>query len=189
MDLRRARTWEWLGGLFGAVLIVALFLDWYGCGGGTAATSAGAGCRVGASVSGWGAFAVAHLVMLVAGAIALVALVLTLVQRTPAVPLALTSVGAAFALVAAVVALIRLVSPPDLPGIGEYPVRLLGAWLGAGSALALTGVMLASIRDERIPSAVRGVDGASPEPTLLTLSGSGSSRPAPRRAGPPEGAA
>jgi hypothetical protein len=172
MDLRRARVWEWLAGAFGIALAVSVFLDWYGC---AATRSAGAGCRPGAAVSAWGALAVADLVMLVAGLGGLLALVVALVQRTPAVPIALTSIVTVVALVAAVLAVLRLVDAPDLPGItGQSPARLLGAWLGAGASLGLVASLLAAIRDERVPVAARGVDGAHREPRLLTVSPTGS---------------
>ena len=165
MDLRRARIGEWLSGGLGACLVVSLFLPWY------CASAARAGCPAGERASGWEALAVVDLVLLAAGAIALAALVLTLTQRTPAVPLAVTSLGVLVALVAAVLAVVRLVAAPD-PAGGEASVPLLGAWLGTGAALGLIASLLAAVRDERIPSERRTAEQQAVGVRTLSVSGS-----------------
>nr|MBA3422286.1 hypothetical protein [Thermoleophilaceae bacterium] len=108
MDLRRPRIGEWLSGGLGAALVISLFLPWY------CTSDSHSECSRGEGVSGFDAFAVVDVVLLAAGAIAVAALVLTLTQRTPAVPLAVTSLGVFVALAAAVLAVVRLVAAPDL---------------------------------------------------------------------------
>ncbi len=176
MDRRRARIGEWVSGGLGACLVVSIFLPWY------CSPSARSGCSAGEKVPGWEAFAVVDLVLLAAGATAMAALVLTLTQRTPALPLAVTSLGVFVALVAAVLAVVRLVAAPDLTGPGgEAPIRLLGAWLGAGAALGLLASLLAAVRDERIPSERRTAEQQAAG--VRTISVSGAPDPKGTRAG------
>jgi hypothetical protein len=152
----------------GATLVLSLFLPWY------CAPDSRSECGPGQGASGWEAFAVVDLVLLAAGAIAVAALVLTLTQRTPAVPLAVTTLSVFVALAAAALAVVRLVAAPDLGGAGgdAAPVRLLGSWLGAGAALGLLASLLAAIRDERIPSEGRTADQQAAAVPILSVSGS-----------------
>jgi len=166
MDLRRARFGEWLSGGVGVCLVVSLFLPWY------CTSAAGSECSAGEKASGWEALAVVDLVLLAAGAIAVAALVLTLTQRTPAVPLAVTSLGVFVALLAAVAAVVRLVAVPDLAGGGQASVRLIGAWVGTGAALGLLASLLAAVRDERIPSERRTAEQQAAGVRTLSVSGS-----------------
>jgi hypothetical protein len=163
MDVRRARIGEWLSGGLGAALVLSLFLPWY------CSPDSRSGCE---RASGWESFAVVDLVVLAAGAIAVAALVLTLTQRTPALPLAVTSLGAFVALAGAVLAVVRLAAPPDLTGAGgeAASVRLIGAWLGAGAALGLLGSLLAAVRDERIPSEPRMAEEQAAAVRTISLS-------------------
>jgi len=178
MNLRRARTQDWVMGVLGTLLVASLFLGWYRpCPAGN--------CGAGPAASAWEAFAVIDVVLLVAGLVAVVALVLTLAQRTPAVPLALTSTGTFLALAAAICALVRLIFVPGLAGAGQSTetVRLLGAWLGTGAAVGLLAAMLASIRDERTPAPPRPVEEqARAVRTLPLSSGAATADRAPRRA-------
>jgi hypothetical protein len=168
MDLRRARIGEWLSGALGVVLVLSLFLPWY------CAPDSPSGCSPGEGVSGWESFAVVDLVLLGAGAIAVAALVLTLTQQTPALPLAVTSLGVLVALAAVVLAVGRLVAAPDLTGAGgeAAPTRLLGAWLGAGAALGLLASLVAALRDERVPSEPRTAEQQAAAVRTLSVSGS-----------------
>ncbi len=165
-------------GAVGALLVVSLFLGWYrSCPGGD--------CGAGPAVTAWEAFAVIDVVLLVAGLLAVAALVLTLAQRTPAVPLALTSTGTFLALAAAICAVVRVIFVPGLPGEGQSAetVRLLGAWLGAGAAVGLLAAMLASVRDERTPAPpLSVVEQARMVRTLPLRSSDGAADPGPRRA-------
>jgi hypothetical protein len=165
MDLRRARIWEWLTAGFGALVAVAPFLGWYEvCADGSPAASA---CRT-TALTGWEAFAVADVVMVLAGTVGVAVLVLTLTHRTPAVPIALTSLGALVAIVAAALALLALVAEPE----GGASGLLAGAWLGAAAAVGLVVAMLAAMRDERVGHARGAREETSPEVRALRLSSS-----------------
>lgn len=148
----------------GVCLVVSLFLPWY------CASAAGSGCSAAEKTSGWEALAVVDLVLLAAAAIAVAALVLTLTQRTPAVPLAVTSLGVFVALLAAVAAVVRLVAVPDLTGGGQASVRLIGAWVGTGATLGLLASLLAAVRDERIPSERRTAEQQAAAARTLSVS-------------------
>ena len=160
-------------GALGALLVASLFFGWF--------QSCPAGeCRGGSVNSAWEAFAVADVVLCAAGLLAVGALVLTLVQRTPALPLALTTRGVFVALAAAVCAVVRLIAP----GEGPEVERLLGAWVGAGTAVALLLAMLASVRDERTPAPTRSLEEQARAVRTLHLTSSGEKSPG--RAGPGE---
>jgi hypothetical protein len=133
MDLRRLRAGEWLLALSGAALFVSLFLDWYKAG------SSG--------VTGWQAFSIIDGVLAVVGLIALIAVILAATQPTPALSISLESLTVLFGLLAAVLALIRVLDQPDLPpgyGLG------VGAWVGLAGAVGVFASALIAIRDERL---------------------------------------
>jgi hypothetical protein len=136
MDLRRVRTWEWLVGLSGLVLLVSLFLPWYSV--------------AGLSANAWDSFTVVDVILALAalGGIALPAL--AAMQRTAAVPQAWASSLIWIVLVAAVLAVIRLVDPP-----ADGVSRDAGVWIGAVAALALVAFDMKSMRDKRFPSVMR----------------------------------
>jgi hypothetical protein len=136
MDLRRVRTWEWLTGLAGLVLLVSLFLPWY---------SAGS-----ASVNAWESFAVNDVILALAALAAMALPVVAAVQRTTPVVQAMANLMVWLALVAAVVAVVRLLDPP-----GRDATRDIGAWLGTAAALAIFVFNWRSMRDKRFPRAMR----------------------------------
>ena len=74
MDLRRLRAGEWIAGISGLVLLVALFLPWY---------SDDAWSR-----TGWESLGALDVVLAVVALAALAIPVVTAIQRVPAVPLA-----------------------------------------------------------------------------------------------------
>jgi hypothetical protein len=167
VDLRRARIWEWLAGLFGVAVALSTILPWFGC----ARGQAGGECPVGGSLTAWEAFAVTDVVLTIAGLGGIAALVLTVTQRTPALPLAVASIGAVVALVAATLAAVAVVAGPAALVVGTDAERLVGSWIGAPSAVGLVVATLGAIRDERVPDAAPGMEGAAPHPRTLTLSG------------------
>ena len=112
MDLRRLRAGEWLAGLSGLVLLVALFLPWY---------SDDAGPR-----TGWESLGALDVVLAVVALSALAIPLVTALQRVPAVPLAhqsLTSRG-------------RLAVPLVLIRVLKCPTGPTGASGAVGGAAA-----------------------------------------------------
>ncbi|MEA2426435.1 MAG: hypothetical protein QOF37_63 [Thermoleophilaceae bacterium] len=137
MELRRVRTWEWLTGLAGVVLLVSLFLPWYGAGGVT--------------VNAWDALSVVDVILAVVALAAIALPIVAAFQRTASVPQSLASVLASVSLVGAVIALIRLLAPP---GSGDV-TREIGAWLGAAAAVAIFFLDWRSMRDKSFPPVMR----------------------------------
>ena len=139
MDVRRLRAGEWITGLGGALLLVALFLPWYDEGA--------------VSPTGWQAFTVIDVVLAAVGLAALLVPVVTAQQRVPAVPLAMQALVTLAGLVALVLALIRVV---DLPG--DASGRAAGVWLGLAATLSIVAGAALAMRDERPSAQGRHVD-------------------------------
>src|SRR4051794_10917311 len=120
-----------MAGAAGVVLVLSLFLPWYGAGGET--------------VSGWQALSVIDVVLALCALYGIALLAFVATQRTPAVPLAIAGFGAWAALVASLLVLIRIIDAPA-DGLGvEW-----GVWVALVAALALFTGMWRSLGDERI---------------------------------------
>jgi len=132
------RAEEWIAGLSGAGLIVALFLPWYGAKG-TSAT-----------VDAWEAFAVNDAILLTVALFAVGLVTMALTQGTAAVPVALASLTALLGIVATILVVVRLASTP----MGGPVTREVGAWLGLAFTLGIAGGAWRSMADERTPRAV-----------------------------------
>ena len=128
MDLRRLRVGEWIVGASGVLLLVALFLPWYGDPSSTA----------------WEAFAVLDVILTLLALAAIAVPVVTATHRVPALPLALESLTALFALLGLVLVLIRVLNLP-----GEADGREIGLWLGLAATLGICSGALVGMRDER----------------------------------------
>jgi hypothetical protein len=162
VDLRRPRLGEWIAGVSGAVLVVALFLNWYRVDSleleQRSGTARGPVEIPDGTVTGWQAFSVVDVLLLVVGLGAVAVVVVAATQRTPAVPIAVDSLATLLALIGLVVVLTRIANVPEESLIGGLPAglrvtdldvtRLFGAWLGLGAtAGALVGALMA-MRDE-----------------------------------------
>ena len=139
MDLARLRFGDWVMGLGGLAVLLVMFLDWY-----EVPTVVGV-----IGFNAWESFAVNDVILALAAVMALTAFVLTAVQPTAAVPLALASLTTLVALVALVLVAIRVIWTPDIDGVDTD--RATGAWLGLVAVTVLAAGCLASIRDERLP--------------------------------------
>jgi cytochrome bd-type quinol oxidase subunit 2 len=136
MDVRRVRIWEWLTGLAGAVLLVSLFLPWYGAGG--------------ADASAWEAFAVTDVILALVGLMALGLPIIAATQRTTAVPQAWTALIMLVVVPGILIALFRLL---NLPGDGLE--RQAGIWLGFAATVAVFACNYRSMGDGSFPRAMR----------------------------------
>jgi hypothetical protein len=135
MDPRRLRTGEWVTGASGVALCVSLFLPWY------------------EGVSGWEAFAVLDLILAVLALAALSVPIVTAGHRVPAVPLALQSLTALFALVCVLLVLVRVANLP-----GDAHGREWGLWIALAAVLGIAAGALMAMRDERRSPAGRHTD-------------------------------
>jgi hypothetical protein len=143
MDLRRLRAGEWITAGSGIVLLVSLFLPWYG---GSAAAGA-------SDASGWESLAVLDIVLALIAAAAVALLVITATQRLPAVPLTVNTFVALAGLLAIVLVLVRVVDLPDDAGAREW-----GLWTGLAGALGIAAGALVAMRDERLSPSGRHTD-------------------------------
>jgi hypothetical protein len=128
MDLRRLRVGEWIVGASGVLLLVALFLPWYGD----------------PSSNAWESFTVLDVILALLALAAISVPVVTAAQRVPALPLAVESLTALFGLLGLILVLIRLVNLP-----GEADSREIGLWLGLAATLGIFAGGLIGMRDER----------------------------------------
>jgi hypothetical protein len=127
--MRRAEPVAGLGGL---LLLVALFLPWYGPG----------------SATGWQALTVIDVLLALVALLAVAVPVISATTRGPAKPVAIEVIASAIGWLAVLLVAIRLVFPPD-----DLSLRY-GAWLAlAGALIAWIGSWM-SLRDESTPGAV-----------------------------------
>jgi hypothetical protein len=145
VDLRRVTPSDWGAGFFGAALIGLLWAPWY------RAYEPAFVSRTPApphpSFNAWQAMAVNDVILLIAGALGIWVVVATATQSTGAVPITANVFASLMGLIASVLAVIRLIWPPDLgPGPTD---RAVGVWLGAAAAILMTLAALKSMSSER----------------------------------------
>ncbi|HYI98063.1 MAG TPA: hypothetical protein VEX36_00065 [Thermoleophilaceae bacterium] len=168
MNLQRLRVGEWIFGVSGVVLLVSLFLPWFGLEGewidlGPGGPVEGFNDSAGAVTtwSAWQVFSVADLLLALLAVLALV--VWTIVARaTAAGPgIAGEALLVPLAVVAAIVALVQVLSTPNAveaaPPIPD-PTTEYGAWLGLLATLGILVGLLVAMRDERLSRAGRLTD-------------------------------
>lgn len=128
MDLRRLRVGEWIVGACGLLLLIALFLPWYGDPSSTA----------------WEAFTILDVILALLALAAISVPIVTATHRVPALPLALESLIALFGVLGVILVLIRVLNLP-----GEADSRDIGLWLGFLATIGITAGALVGMRDER----------------------------------------
>ena len=139
MDLRRLRSGEWIAGISGLVLLVALFLPWYGD---------DAGSR-----TGWESLGALDVVLALVALSALAIPAVSAFQRVPAVPLAHQSLTALVGLVAVVLVLIRVLNMPDWADGREW-----GLYVALAATAAIVAGCFIAMRDERLTRGDRHTD-------------------------------
>src|SRR5215213_8469144 len=139
MDLRRLRAGEWLAGIAGLALFVALFLAWY---------SDGAGTR-----TGWQSLGALDVVLALVALSALAIPAVTAFHRVPAVPLAHQSLTALVGGLAVLLVLVRVLNMPDWAVGREW-----GLWVALAATVGIAAGGLLAMRDERLTRAGRHTD-------------------------------
>ncbi|MFN2615810.1 MAG: hypothetical protein ABR581_01665 [Thermoleophilaceae bacterium] len=166
MDFRRLRAGELIAAAGGLALFVSLFLPWYRL---TPSPSKGL------DRTAWEALAVNDVILALVALAALSLLLVTAVQETSAVPIAMASLVTIAGLVGLLLVLVRVAWLPDLAD-----QRAWGLWLGLAGALAIVGGGLIAMRDERLSPAGRSTDASGrpvpppPEVEAQPLSSPGS---------------
>jgi len=130
MSLKRLRLGELLA-LAGAIcLIVSLTLPWYE--------------NADGKLSAWSTFGPAVVLLIAATIAALVLVIATITERTPALPVAAAVWGVPFGLLGVVAAIVRVLERPD-----NATSLCAGAWLALVGAVAILVGVWQSMRDER----------------------------------------
>ena len=133
MDLRRLRAGEWIAGISGLVLLVALFLPWYG-------NDAG-------SRTGWESLGALDVLLALVALSALAIPIVTAFQRVPAVPLAHQALTTLVGVLAALLVLGRVLKMPDWAASREW-----GLWVALAATLGIVVGGFLAVRDERLTS-------------------------------------
>ena len=153
VDLRRVRATDWGAGFFGAALVGLLWAPWYrvpilhvhfnrDVRGHPVTRFFGS-----QHLNAWQSMAVNDAIFCMAGLFGVWLLIATAINSTQAVPIAAAVFASLVGSLAAALAAIRLIWPPDL---GTGPTgRAAGVWLGTGAAIGLTACALASMHSER----------------------------------------
>jgi len=139
MDLRRLRSGEWIAGISGLVLLVALLMPWYGD---------DAGSR-----TGWQSLGALDVVLALVALSALSVPVVTAFHRVPAVPLAHQSLNTLVGGVAVLLVLIRVLNMPDWASGREW-----GLWVALAATAGVAAGDLLAMRDERLTREGRHTD-------------------------------
>ncbi len=130
IDWHRMRPAEVLAAVAGVLLAVSLFLPWYEF----------AGVRENA----WQSLTVADIPPALAALAAFLLVVATVMQRSPAVPLAIAVVTVVLSLVSLAVVAVRAAVLP-----AGASARCYGVWLGLAGSLGVLVAAMLSLRDER----------------------------------------
>lgn len=179
MDLRRLRIGEWILGGSGALLLISLFLpwwglegDWIGLGPGGPVEGPDQAPGVVTTWTAWQVFSVADLLLALLGLLALVVWALVARWSAPGPGLAGEVLLTPPAVVLAIVVLVQLLgtpgtleAPPTFDATVEY-----GGWLGLLSTFGVLVGLLVGMRDERLsrPGELTDQAGAPvPEPIAV----------------------
>jgi uncharacterized membrane protein HdeD (DUF308 family) len=130
VSLGRLRLGELLAAAGTICLVVSFTLPWY-------ENAAG-------KLDAWSTFGPAVVLLIAAAIAALVLLLATVAERTPALPVAAAVWSVLFGLLAVVAAIVRVLERPD-----HATSLCAGAWLALAGAVAVLLGAWQSIRDER----------------------------------------
>jgi hypothetical protein len=139
MDLRRLRSGEWVASASGALLLVSLFLPWYGIDG--------------ESLSAWESLAVIDVVLALVAALGIALPLVTASQRVPAVPIALAALVTLVGVLGLVLVLARLAALPEGADGREWAI-----WLALAGVAGVTAGAALGMRDERLSPPGRHTD-------------------------------
>jgi cytochrome b subunit of formate dehydrogenase len=160
VDLRRLRHGEWIAGISGVVLFVALFLDWY-----KVRNSADAQFAGDTSANAWQVFAAVDIFLAAAALFGIALAAGAATQRSAAVPQAIGALTVPVAFIAAILVVIRLIDLPGWESVfqngegvylnsnlgGPQVGREIGLYIGVVATLGVLIGAWRSIGDQRFP--------------------------------------
>jgi hypothetical protein len=138
MDVNRLRFGEMIAAAGAAVLFLVMFLDWYGPEVGTGGLSA------------WESFTFIDIILFITIVVAVGLAVLTMTQRTVALPLSASVLVTALGALSTLLILYRLINEPGFEvGAPDSLISIkIGAYLGLLSAATITFGGFMAMRDE-----------------------------------------
>jgi hypothetical protein len=157
VNLSRVRPADWLAGIGGLVLLISLWLHWYGFDAaaliqtrGSAGTLVTNGFAI-PDVTAWEAFSEIDVLLALLALPAIGVPISAALSKVPTAPVAFTVIATTASFFAVLLVLFRLI---DQPGSNALVAVKYGAWIGlAGALVALVGSWLA-MADEHTPGAV-----------------------------------
>ncbi len=166
MDLRRLRAGEWIAAVSGVVLFVSLFLPWYRQEPREGVQDdflRGVAREAGSTdISAWDAFTVVDVMLAGVAVLGVALLVVTAIQKTPAVTIALDGLVGLVVGVALVVVVVRVLNFPDgLEPFDRSPFEVSRTAFILLGPLATFGVFagaMVAMRDERLSKPGRPTD-------------------------------
>jgi hypothetical protein len=150
--MRRVRLGEWLAAAGGVALLVSLNLEWYW------PTSGFPDLFAGTGFTGFEAFSILDVYLVLIAGLGLVLAVLQATQRSPALPVGAAVFATVLGAVAVLLVAYRIVNQP---GDNEFITVRAWAWVGLAATAAVAAGAWLSLRNER----VRGLP-PEPEPEL-----------------------
>lgn len=165
MNLQRLRIGEWIFGVSGVLLLVSLFLPWWGLkgpwgklgpGGPTEAAYFDSGIQNSSVTTTWNAwqvFSVTDILLALLGLLAMVVWIVVARWSAPGLGLAGEALLTLLAIVMTIVVVVKILTTPDVlevpPPIPHVTLEI-GAWLGLASTFGILFGLLAAMRDERL---------------------------------------
>jgi hypothetical protein len=154
LDWRRLRRAEVVVGVSAVLLLVSLFVDWYGVK--LSVPRVGSVVLPVGSVNAWDAFTVVDVYLAITAVLGLMLFVAQAAFRAPAIPVSLSVIVTVLGGVAAAVVLWRIVDPPGISGapavLATHLSRTLrpGAFIGLAAAIGIFAGGYRSMRTEGI---------------------------------------
>jgi hypothetical protein len=138
-DRRRLSEGELIAGIAGLVLLIDLWLDWYG----VKVTAGGGllkGFSIGASANAWESFGLIDIILFLVALIAIGVALLRALDRLPDMPWPPATIVTIAGGIAVLLILFRIIDTPvDTHGVNGIDVsRKIGIWLGLLAAAAIT---------------------------------------------------
>jgi hypothetical protein len=167
MNLQRLRIGEWIFGVSGVVLLVSLFLPWWGLQGPWTYLSPSGPVEyayfdrvagdpqetMSATWNAWEVFSGTEVFLALLGLLAIVVWIVVARWSAPGLGLAGEALLTLLAIVMTIIVVVQILTTPDVlevPAPLPHATLEVGAWLGLASTFGILLGLLAAMRDERL---------------------------------------